>query len=93
MAVTKKKQVKQSGAKKEAVKKETRKETAKTGTFQKMQSFFRGVANELKKVHWPTRNQTAIYTGVVLVSVFVVAVLIFIVDQILSLILKLVIPV
>jgi len=89
MAVTKKKQVKQSGTKKETVKKET----TKSGTFQKVQSFFRGVGNELKKVHWPTRNQTVIYTGVVVVSVVVVAALLFVVDQILSLILRFILPV
>lgn len=92
MAVTKKKRVKQV-AKREGKKEIAKKETAKTGTFQKVQSFFRGVVNELKKVHWPTRNQTAVYTGVVLVSVIVISVLIFIVDQILSLILKFLMPV
>jgi preprotein translocase subunit SecE len=45
---------------------------------------FREVWIELKKVHWPTRNQLLTYTGVVLVSVGIVAVLIWIVDSGLS---------
>lgn len=62
---------------------------ARGGVFQKIQSFFRSVLNELKKVHWPSRKQAAIYTGVVLVSVLVIAFLIFLVDQVFSGILQL----
>lgn len=47
----------------------------------KRASFFREVWNELKKVHWPTRNQLLVYTGVVLVSVAIIALLIWIVDS------------
>lgn len=44
-------------------------------------SFFREVWLELKKVHWPTRQTLLTYTGVVLVSVIIVAVLVWIVDS------------
>jgi len=79
--VVSKKQIKTSSDKSS---KDTRK-----GRLQKLQSFFKGVLNELKKVHWPSRKQTAIYTGVVLISVLVIAFLIFVVDQIFSGILQL----
>ena len=39
---------------------------------------------ELKKVHWPTRSELVVYTTVVIGSVLVVAVLIWIVDSIIS---------
>ena len=79
-----------SGTTKEPGKKDNRKELAKkavapkTGRFENIKSFFRGVINELKKVHWPTRRETAIYTVVVLVSVVFVAILIWIFDLILG---------
>lgn len=43
--------------------------------------FFREVWLELKKVHWPTRHTLLTYTGVVLVSVIIVAILVWIVDS------------
>ena len=46
--------------------------------------FFREVFNELKKVHWPTRQQLLVYTSVVLVAVGIFAVLTWIVDSGLS---------
>lgn len=42
---------------------------------------FREVWFELKKVHWPTRTQLLVYTGVVFVSVGIIALLIWIVDS------------
>lgn len=50
--------------------------------------YFRGVMAELKKVHWPNRNEIITYTGVVLTSVFIVAALIWLVDSIFSFILS-----
>jgi|Deesub1362A_J573_1020465.scaffolds.fasta_scaffold01211_3 preprotein translocase subunit SecE len=46
--------------------------------------FFEGVWQELKKVHWPTRREVMIYTGVVLVSVVFVGVILMVADLILS---------
>jgi preprotein translocase subunit SecE len=46
--------------------------------------FFNGVKIELKKVHWPTRRETMVYTGVVLSTVTVVSILIWILDSALS---------
>lgn len=50
----------------------------------RVKGFFRGVWAELKNVHWPTRKQVLIYTGVVLVTIAAVTVLLWIVDTILS---------
>jgi len=76
---------------KELVKKDNRKEVAKKSAaankpkrIEQTKSFFRGVRNELKKVHWPNRRETMIYTSVVLVSVVFVAVLIWVFDIILG---------
>lgn len=46
--------------------------------------FLRGVWAELKKVHWPDKKQITVYTSVVLVSVFIIALVIWIVDSGLS---------
>lgn len=55
-----------------------------TNKFKARTEFFREVWNELKKVHWPTRNQMLMYTGVVFVTVAIFAVLIWIVDSTLT---------
>ncbi len=46
--------------------------------------FFREVRAELKKVIWPTRRETALYTTVVVISVAGVAILMWVVDSIFS---------
>jgi len=46
--------------------------------------YLREVRVELRKVVWPDRRQTIVYTGVVVVSVVLVAALIWVVDTILS---------
>ena len=56
--------------------------------FREAVKFFQSAWFELKKVHWPTRSELMVYTTVVIGSVAVVAVLIWIVDSILSLILS-----
>jgi len=53
--------------------------------------FLEDVLKELKKVHWPTRREIVIYTGVVLVSVTVVGIVIWIFDSVLSQLLRLII--
>ncbi len=51
--------------------------------------YLREVRSELKRVVWPDRRQTMIYTGVVIVSVVAVALVIWVVDAFLSEALKL----
>ncbi|HHV77810.1 MAG TPA: preprotein translocase subunit SecE [Syntrophothermus lipocalidus] len=54
-----------------------------------VRDYLRGVYNELKKVHWPNRNQLVAYTAVVLISVALVAVIIWAFDFLLSYLLEL----
>lgn len=49
-----------------------------------LRDYFLGVYSELKKVHWPNRQQLMIYTGVVLVAVVIVGVVIWVFDTGLS---------
>ena len=51
----------------------------------RVKNFFRSVWAELKKVHWPTKKQLITYTGVVLGTVLVMALLLWIVDSLLTL--------
>lgn len=53
--------------------------------------FFSGVWKELKKVHWPKRRELITYTVVVLVAVTIVGVIIWVLDNIFSRLLDLVI--
>ncbi|MHB8836564.1 MAG: preprotein translocase subunit SecE [Candidatus Methylomirabilia bacterium] len=52
--------------------------------LQKIQDFFKEVSVELKKVSWPTRQQTVNATVVVIVVSFVVAFFLGIVDIVLA---------
>jgi len=46
--------------------------------------FIREVRREVSKVTWPTRKETIVSTGMVFVMVFVAALFFFLVDQVLS---------
>jgi len=63
-------------------------EKAKAG--EKLVKFFKGSWAELKKVHWPTRRELVIYTGVVLLTVFLVGLLLWIMDSVYSFLFKLI---
>ena len=52
--------------------------------LQKIQEFFKEVSVELKKVSWPTRQQTLNATVVVIVVSFIVAFFLGIVDIVLA---------
>ncbi|MBI2874727.1 MAG: preprotein translocase subunit SecE [Firmicutes bacterium] len=54
--------------------------------------FFREVRSELKKVLWPGRRETLVYTGVVIISVLFVSTLIWVVDLIYGLLLGIILP-
>ncbi len=43
--------------------------------------FLREVRAELKKVHWPTKKELGNYTTTVLITVTVIAVLIYLMDR------------
>ncbi|HHX96996.1 MAG TPA: preprotein translocase subunit SecE [Clostridia bacterium] len=59
------------------------------GFFARLGRWFRLVRGELKKVHWPSKKEVAIYTGVVIVAVFFVATAIWLIDLALSSLIKL----
>jgi preprotein translocase subunit SecE len=46
--------------------------------------FFREVRQEVSRVTWPTRKETAVTTAMVFAMVFLAAIFFFLVDQILS---------
>ncbi|MDR1961478.1 MAG: preprotein translocase subunit SecE [Gracilibacteraceae bacterium] len=56
----------------------------KKGIVTRIRQYFKDVAAELKKVHWPARNELLTYTGVVLASVGILAALTWVVDSGLS---------
>ena len=58
-------------------------------TTTRWKKFFREVKAELKKVTWPGKKELASYTGVVFISVVVVAIMIWITDTLLNKILTL----
>ncbi|RDV84912.1 preprotein translocase subunit SecE [Ammonifex thiophilus] len=59
----------------------------------KTREFFLSVWQELKKVHWPTRREVLIYTGVVLAAVGLVTLIIWLADSIFSQILRFILKV
>ena len=54
----------------------------KVGFFAKAKRSSKASLNELKKVHWPKKKELITYTNVVLVTVVIIAALIWIVDSI-----------
>ena len=46
--------------------------------------FFREVRQEVSRVTWPTRKETAVTTGMVFIMVFISALFFFFIDQIFS---------
>jgi len=55
--------------------------TEKVGFVDRVKKLYRGVTNEMKKVHWPNRKELTAYTAIVLVSVFIVALAIWLIDS------------
>lgn len=64
------------------------KKKPREGLVKASRRYFEGVWHELKKVHWPTRREVLIYTGVVLVAVMMVGIILMLFDLILSQILS-----
>jgi len=52
--------------------------------FKKLFKFLREVRLEMKKVTWPTRKETSGSTGVVIITVIIVAIYLGIVDNLLQ---------
>ncbi|OPY59758.1 MAG: preprotein translocase subunit SecE [Pelotomaculum sp. PtaU1.Bin035] len=78
---------------KSAVKKDTAKVVVKkdkVNHVEDIKKFFRGVLNELKKVHWLNSREVIIYTSVVLFAVIAVGSMIWVFDSVFSSLLKLI---
>ncbi len=58
--------------------------------LKRIPAFLREVRSELRKVVWPTRRETLLFTSVVVVSVAVVAVAIWVIDSTFSQVLRLI---
>ena len=58
--------------------------------LEKIAQFFREVKSELKKVTWPPKKETIASTSVVLVLVFFISLFLFVVDQCLSFLIRLI---
>ncbi|MFY9175619.1 MAG: preprotein translocase subunit SecE [Peptococcia bacterium] len=52
----------------------------KAGLLARIRKTFRGMHNEMKKVHWPNRREMTTLTVVVIFSVAIVALIIWLVD-------------
>jgi len=63
-------------------------ENALSTRWDKARQYLNGVYSELKKVHWPNRQQLLAYTGVVLVSVVLMSFIIWLFDSGLSFVLQ-----
>jgi len=61
------------------------------GVFARAGRFLKEARAELKKVQWPNRKETVVFTGVVILSVVVVSTAIWIIDSAFSQVLRLVI--
>lgn len=55
---------------------------------QKGKQYFKGVFNELKKVHWPNKKQLLAYTGIVFFAVILVSLILWLFDSVLSILLE-----
>lgn len=55
-------------------------ETVVQSKSSRIKRFIREVKAELKKVSWPDKKELSAYTGVVFISVIVVAVVIYVID-------------
>ncbi|HOB87544.1 MAG TPA: preprotein translocase subunit SecE [Bacillota bacterium] len=59
--------------------------------FQRLVKYLREVRMELKKVHWPSRRELLVYTGIVLVTVLVVSLFFWLMDTAFLALLRLII--
>ena len=82
MAENEKMEQNTSAASAKAAKAKKDKKSGKPGMFARIGRWFHELRIELKKVVWPTRQQTVNKTLVVIASVFVVGVFIWIFDAI-----------
>jgi preprotein translocase subunit SecE len=51
-----------------------------TGLVDRVKRYFRNMVQEMKKVHWPSKNNIALYTAVVVATCIAVAAMIWVMD-------------
>ena len=56
--------------------------------FEKIRKFFSEIVAELKKVTWPTRDELKESTKLVIIATFVVTLVVGLVDQLLTLLIR-----
>jgi preprotein translocase subunit SecE len=59
--------------------------------FKRIARFLHDIRVELRKVHWPTRREFMVFTGIVIATVVVIGVLFFGLDNIFLYIVRLII--
>lgn len=59
--------------------------------FQRIAKFFHDIRVELKKVHWPTRRELVVFTGIVLAVVLVIGMFFWGLDTVFLAVLQLII--
>lgn len=57
----------------------------------KVVEYLREVRSEMKKVQWPTRRETVVFTAVVIVSVLLVGIILWAMDLVLGAVLRLIV--
>ncbi len=67
------------------------KQAPKKRRFSSLGKFFKGTYAELKKVHWPSRHEVAVYSAVVIATVAVIAIILGVFDFILGNLVELII--
>jgi preprotein translocase subunit SecE len=55
--------------------------------------YIREIRREVSKVTWPSRKETTVSTGMVFVMVFVAALFFFLIDQVLSTLVKMILSI
>lgn len=51
-----------------------------TGLVDRVKRYFRNMVQEMKKVHWPSKNNIALYTAVVVATCIAVGAMIWVMD-------------
>ena len=82
MADKEQKVAQQSTAKDKPAKEKAKKPNAFVRFFKRVAKFFRDCKGEIKKIVWPTPKATFKNTGVVLVTILVVALFVFLLDTV-----------
>lgn len=65
--------------------------TSSVKGVKKVNKYLKEIKIEVKKVHWPSRKELAVFTGIVLASIFTVGVFFWILDLGFSALLRLII--